>query len=76
MTNDQISMIQKITLLKESCYPYEAENGDCRFKPSCFYNHGIVTDFVYYYHGNEDQMKAMLLEYGPVVTSMDAKHLG
>ena len=61
--------------LNEECYPYEAEDLKCRYEKSCEYTKGVVTDQVYSYGTNEEELKTMVVEYGPVVTGLDATAL-
>merc|ERR1712141_117643 len=61
--------------LNEECYPYEAEDLKCRYEKSCEYTKGVVTDQVYSHGTNEEELKTMVVEYGPVVTGLDATAL-
>ena len=61
--------------LNEECYPYEAKDLKCRYEKSCEYTKGVVTDQVYSYGTNEEELKTMVVEYGPVVTGLDATAL-
>jgi len=61
--------------LNEACYPYEAADKTCRAEDSCEYAGATITDQVYKWETNEDELQALLVEYGPVVTGLDATGL-
>ena len=41
-------------------------------KDISFLAHAILSDYISSFETNEDDLKAMLVEHGPVVTSIDA----
>jgi len=59
----------------ESAYPYTAHDGTCTSSNDGFYTGGAVTGQVAIWGTNEDDLKMLLVEYGPVVTALDASHL-
>ncbi|XP_054909511.1 cathepsin L.1 [Poeciliopsis prolifica] len=57
----------------EDSYPYEAENGQCRYNPQ---NVGATcTGYVDVSEGNEDALKEAVATIGPVSVGIDASHL-
>merc|ERR1739844_328062 len=60
---------------QEYCYPYHAHDQKCKFLDSCKYDGGMVTNQVYAWGTNEEELKTMVVEYGPVVTGLDASGL-
>ena len=60
---------------QEQCYPYHAHDQKCKYLDSCKYDGGMVTNQVYAWGTNEDELKTMVVEYGPVVTGIDASGL-
>ena len=60
---------------QEQCYPYHAHDQKCKFLDSCKYDGGMVTNQVYAWGTNEEELKTMVVEYGPVVTGLDASGL-
>jgi len=61
---------------KESSYPYEAVDRSCRATSDGYYMGGTVTNAIDYWGTDENDLKALLVEYGPVVTTIDASQLG
>jgi len=59
----------------EENYPYTARNGECVAEADGFYTGGEVTDQLTYWGSNEDDLKMLLVEYGPVVTTLAADWL-
>jgi len=59
----------------ESAYPYTAQDGTCKSTNDGFYMGGAVTDQIAIWGSNEDDLKMLLVEYGPVVTALDASYL-
>ncbi|XP_075551626.1 procathepsin L-like [Dermacentor variabilis] len=56
----------------EKSYPYEAEDGECRFKKQ---NVGATdTGFVDIEQGSEDDLKKAVATVGPVSVAIDASH--
>merc|ERR1712037_962133 len=60
----------------ESCYPYTAQDGTCKDDSTCFYKGATMADSISYWGTNDDELKALLVEHGPVVTSLNASPLG
>ena len=60
---------------QEYCYPYHAHDQECNYSGTCIYGAGIVTNQVYAWGTNEEELKTMVVEYGPVVTGLDASGL-
>ena len=60
----------------ESSYPYEAVNGACRAQSNGYYMAGSVKNSISQWNSNENDLKNMLVEHGPVVTTIDASALG
>jgi len=60
----------------ESCYPYTAQDGTCKDDSTCFYKGATMASSISYWGTNDDELKALLVEYGPVVTSLNASPLG
>ncbi len=60
----------------EEAYPYTAEDGSCKATSSGYYTGGAMTSAINYWESNDEELKALLIEYGPVVTTLDANHLG
>jgi len=59
----------------ESSYPYTAQDGTCSATEEGFYTGGLMKSSISYWGSNEDDLKALLVEHGPVVTGMDASWL-
>merc|ERR1711971_1276352 len=59
----------------ESSYPYTAQDGTCVAETEGFYTGGLMKTSISYWGSNEDDLKALLVEHGPVVTGMDASLL-
>merc|ERR1712079_565332 len=59
----------------ESAYPYTAQDGTCYVTSEGFYTGGLMKSSISYWGSNEDDLKALLVEHGPVVTGMDASWL-
>jgi len=59
----------------ESAYPYTAQDGTCSASDAGFYDGGVMKSSISYWGTNEDDLKALLVEHGPVVTGMDASWL-
>jgi len=59
----------------ESAYPYTARDGTCSASDAGYYTGETMKSSISYWGTNEDDLKAMLVEHGPVVTGMDASHL-
>jgi len=59
----------------EASYPYTARDGNCKAQDSGFFDGAAVTDQISYWGTDEDDLKALLVEHGPVVTGMDASYL-
>merc|ERR1711935_659147 len=59
----------------EANYPYTAEDGTCSAEADGYYKGATMTDSISYWGSNEDDLKAALVEYGPVVTGVDASTL-
>ena len=52
----------------ESAYPYTAQDGTCSASDAGFYDGGVMKSSISYWGTNEDDLKALLVEHGPVVT--------
>jgi len=59
----------------EANYPYTAQDGTCSAQAEGYYKGATMTDSISYWGTNEDELKAALVEYGPVVTGVDASTL-
>merc|ERR1719330_348860 len=59
----------------EANYPYTAQDGTCSAQADGYYKGATMTDSISYWGTNEDELKAALVEYGPVVTGVDASTL-
>merc|ERR1712156_914862 len=59
----------------ESAYPYTAQDGTCSASDAGFYDGVVMKSSISYWGTNEDDLKALLVEHGPVVTGMDASLL-
>merc|ERR1712002_31407 len=60
----------------ESYYPYTAQTGYCHAETEGYYTGAIMADSISYWGTNEDDLKALLVEYGPVTTTINASPLG
>lgn len=58
----------------ESAYPYTAQNGVCSFTQEGYYNQAMLYGLNYYGTKEADLMK-ILMEYGPVVTTLNSTPL-
>merc|ERR1712079_929391 len=61
--------------LVDCAYPYTAQDGTCSASDAGFYDGGVMKSSISYWGTNEDDLKALLVEHGPVVTGMDASWL-
>jgi len=59
----------------ESYYPYTAQDGTCHATEDGYYQGGTMIDSISYWGTNDDDLKALLVEHGPVVTSLNASPL-
>ena len=59
----------------ESAYPYTAQDGHCKDSNEGFYTGDAVKNQNSLWGTDEDDLKMLLVEYGPVVTSLDAMPL-
>jgi len=59
----------------ESNYPYTAQDGTCSAQVDGYYQGATMTDSISYWGSNEEELKALLVEHGPVVTGVDASGL-
>ncbi|XP_041669315.1 cathepsin L.1 [Cheilinus undulatus] len=57
----------------EDSYPYEAEDGDCRFNPDTI--GATCTGYVDVKEGDEDALKEAVATIGPVSVGIDAGHM-
>ena len=60
----------------EEAYPYTAEDGSCKATSSGYYTGGAMTSAINYWGTDDNDLKALLVEHGPVVTTLDASQLG
>ena len=56
----------------EDYYPYTAETGDCKQPINGIYENGRVIDYISKMPSNEYELMKLLVNYGPVATSIDA----
>ncbi len=54
----------------EKSYPYEAQDGICRFKPDNV--EATLNGYTYSYTGDESYLTAMIALYGPISVAIDA----
>merc|ERR1712021_160142 len=59
----------------EANYPYTAQDGTCSAQADGYYKGATMTDSISYWGSNEEELKALLVEHGPVVTGVDASGL-
>ncbi len=59
----------------ESAYPYTAKDGSCYANQNGYYYNGAMTGAINKWITNENDLKALLVEHGPVVTAFDANGL-
>jgi len=59
----------------EANYPYTAQDGTCSAQDDGYYQGATMTDSISYWGSNEEELKALLVEHGPVVTGVDASGL-
>ncbi|XP_038585708.1 cathepsin L.1 isoform X1 [Micropterus salmoides] len=57
----------------EDSYPYEAEDGQCRYNPATI--GAICTGYVDVTQGDEEALKEAVATIGPVSVAIDASHL-
>jgi len=60
----------------ESFYPYTAQDGYCNAPTEGYYTGATMVDSISLWGTNEDDLKALLVEYGPVTTTVNASPLG
>ena len=61
----------------EAYYPYTATySGYCGARDDGYYLDGAMTDYVTYWGTNEDELMDLLVNHGPVATTIDATCLG
>lgn len=56
----------------EKCYPYEAEDGQCRFKTACI--GATCTGYTDIAHKNETALQVAVATVGPIAIAIDAGH--
>ncbi|XP_054546083.1 cathepsin O [Talpa occidentalis] len=62
----------KVKLVKESEYPFKAQNGLCHYFSDSFAGFSIKDYSAYEYSGQEDGMAKALLSFGPMIAVVDA----
>lgn len=56
----------------EQCYPYEAQELQCRYQPTC--NSAQCTGYTDIPHGEESALQQALATVGPISVAIDAAH--